>query len=97
MGLMARQDFLAGEIEQAVAHGTHVLGQFPGDGGQRNTSVTTVWSLLGVIVGTVPAGCQCRETGQTAIRDLHCPLAAGPGRYDMMVSSSPNPLRTDCP
>src|SRR5687767_3511881 len=46
MRLMARQDFLAREIEQAVANGAYVFGQFPGNGGHRNTSVTTVGSLL---------------------------------------------------
>ena len=57
MRLMARQDFLAREVEQAVANGAYVFGQFPGNGGHRNTSVTT-YGYLGVIVGTVPAGCQ---------------------------------------
>ena len=43
---MTRQDFLAREVEQPVAHGTHVFGQFPGNGGHRNTSVTIVRALL---------------------------------------------------
>src|SRR5258708_1000089 len=90
MGLVARQDFLACEIEQAVAHGAHVLRQFPGDGGQRNTSVTTVW-VFGGHCWHGPCGVPVPR--DRANRDTRPALRTGskpePIRYDGDLTSQP--------